>query len=288
MATRNVHLNGRIVPADQAAVGIFDAGLLHGASVFTTMLGRGGAVFRLERHLERLLETAEHFHLSTDATPAALTEATRALLVANELSEARMRITLTPGAAQGGPPTTLVTAEPLPPHPRQWYQSGLTVCVSSFRQNPADPTAGYKTGCYLPRMLARQEAAARGADEALWFTTDNLLAEACFCNVFVVLDGRVLTPPLTTPVLPGVVRQAVIELCGRLGIACDDSSSLTVRQMLAAQEMFLTSSPSGVRPVARVERHGVGDEKPGEVTRRIMAGYREMLDQECPGSGSER
>ena len=129
---------------------------------------------------------------------------------ANALVEGRARITLTPGPADGGGPcTTLITADPLPVQPAEWYQRGVGVVVSSYKQGRDDPLAGYKTGCYLPRLLARQEAAAKGAEEALWFTTDNLLAEACFCNVFCVLGGRVLTPPLDTPVLPGIVRGAV-------------------------------------------------------------------------------
>jgi branched-chain amino acid aminotransferase len=112
------------------------------------------------------------------------------------------------------------------------------------------------------------------------------------CNVFLVLDGEVLTPPTTTPVLPGVVREAVIELCGSLDIPFTDSrpsepqpGALTIRELLAAQEVFLTSSCAGIRPVVRIERHAVGTEKPGPITRRIMQAYRELLDRECGPAG---
>jgi branched-chain amino acid aminotransferase len=278
-----VHLNGRIVPASQAAIGVADAGLIHGASVFTTMLVRHGKVFRLDRHLERLLEAAEHFALRTDATPQTLAAAVAELLAANALTEARARITLTPGAVDGqGSPTTLVTAEPLPPQPREWYERGVGVVISTFLQSRTDPLAGYKTGCYLPRLLARRQAAAKGMEEALWFTTDHLLAEACFCNVFLVQGGGVLTPPLDTPVLPGVVRGAVGELCAAAGIACDDRRPLTIRDMLAAEEIFLTSAISGIRPVVRVERHAVGGETPGPLTGKLMDAYNTLLDKECP------
>ncbi len=148
--------------------------------------------------------------------------------------------------------------------------------------NTLDSTFGYKTGCYLPRILARREAGLKGMQEALWFTHDNRLAEACFRNVFLALGGKVRTPPRDTPVLPGVTRQAAIELCARLGIACDAESPLTVRQMLAAEEIFLTGSGLGICPVVRVERHAVGDEKPGPVTRKLMAAYDQLLDEECP------
>jgi len=281
MATENVYLNGRIVPAEVATVSVSDAGLLHGASVFTTMLARNGVVFRLDRHLSRLLETVRLLDLRTDATAESLTDATYALLEANGLKAARLRITLTPGSIHDGEPTTLITAVPLPEYPAEWYEKGIAVVVSSFKQSGGDVTYGRKTGCYLPRVLAMREAAAKGAVEALWFTTDNRLAEGCFTNVFLVLDGVVLTPPRDTPVLPGVVRQAVLELCGRLGIACGDDRPLTVKEMLAAEEVFVTASCIGIRPVRRIEGHVVAARTPGEVTRKIMSAYQELLARQC-------
>ena len=276
-----VHLNGRLVPAEQAAISVFDAGLLHGASVFTTMLAHRGVVFRLDRHLARLMDAARLLGLRIDATAEGLAAASREVLAANGLTRARMRITLTPGGPAQAGSTTIVTAEDLPDLPQTWYEKGVTVTVTSYKQAQGDPTYGAKTGCYLTRVLARQEAAAKGAEEALWYTPDHRLAEACFCNVFLVLGGTVRTPPCDTPVLPGIVRQAVLELCGTLGVPCEESQPLTVWEMLAAEEMFLTSSLSGVRPVVRVERHAVGTEKPGPVTGRILSAYQELLDREC-------
>jgi len=283
MAETSVYLNGRLLPLSQAGLSVLDSGFLHGASAFTTMLAHGGVVFRLERHLARLLETVAFLGMRTAETAESLVAATNDVLGANALRAGRVRITLTPGSVAGGEPTTLISADPLPEYPPEWYTRGIKVVVTSFKQTTGDPTFGHKTGCYLPRILARQEAAAKGAEEALWFTPDNRLAEACFCNVFLVLDGTVHTPPRDTPVLPGIVRQAVGELCGHLGIEHDAERRLTVKEMLAAEEMFLTASCSGIRPVVGVEGHVVGDGAVGGVTRQIMAAYREMLDRECLG-----
>lgn len=286
--SENVYLNGRVVPRAEAKVSAFDAGLLHGASAFTTMLARAGKVFRLPRHLHRLMNTVEVLDLRTDATGEKLEQAVYELLRTNELSDARIRITLTPGAvgrlgegAETQPPTTLITAEPLPEKPHQWYENGIAVVIAPFRQLAGDPAFGFKTGCYLPRVLARKEAAAKGFDEALWFTTENLLAEACFCNVFLVCEGEVRTPPLGTPVLPGVVREAVIELCESMDIPHDADAPLTIHDVLGSEEIFLTGSVSGIRPVVRVEKHTVGDEKPGPVTRKLMDAYEKLLMSEC-------
>jgi len=276
-----VYLNGKIVERERAVVSVADSGFLHGASVFTTMLAHKGKVFRFGRHLARLMGGVERFHLRTDATAEELRQATGELLATNELTEARVRITLSPGAIDAERPTTLITADPLPEYPAEWYEKGITVVVSSLRQSATDPTCGSKTGCYFPRVLARQEAAAKAAEEALWYTPDNHLAEACFCNVFLVCGGKVCTPPLSTPVLAGVVREAVVDICGAAGIDCDAETPLTVQEMLGAEEIFLTASCAGVRPVVRVERHAVGDEKPGAITRQIMSAYRELLEREC-------
>ena len=290
MSENNVFINGRIVPADKAVVNVSDAGLLHGASTFSTLLSHNGVVFRFERHLTRIMETVRRLGLRTDAAPGALTEGAYDLLKANGLEEARLRITLTPGATTSGRggeslesarPTTLITADPLPEYPATWYEDGIGVAISTFRQQADNPIFGYKTGCYFLRVLARQEAAARGADEALWLTTDGRLAESCFCNAFLVIGGRVFTPPLDTPVLPGVVRGAVLDCCAELGVEAETERPLDLSHLLSAEEAFLSSSTMGVRPVVRIERHAVGEENPGEVTRRIMDAYREMLDREC-------
>jgi branched-subunit amino acid aminotransferase/4-amino-4-deoxychorismate lyase len=280
MSDRTVYFNGELVPADQASISIADPAFLHGASTFTTMYARNGVIFRFAKHLERLAETIRFLGMAVEATTGELVEATYRTLDANALTEARCRITLTPGPPDGRP-TTLIITDPLPEYPTEWYTRGVGVIVTALKQQTADPTFGHKTGCYLPRMLARREAAAKGCDDALWFTPDGRLAEACFSNVFLVQDGKVFTPPRDTPVLPGVVRDAVIELCTQLDIPCDDETPLTVEEMLAAEEMFLSSSCMGIRPVARVERHAYGDETPGPVTRRIIESYRELLDREC-------
>ena len=285
MSQSYVYLNGTILPAEEATVSVFDTGLLHGASVFTTLLGHNGRPLRLQRHLKRLLDNADRIGLRHGSSAEELTKAVNEVLAANRLTEARIRVTLTPGAVAGPGeeprPATIVTASAVenPPH---WYEKGLGVMVSRFRQFGGDPAAGIKSGCYLGRVLARQEAAAAGLDEALWFTPAGDLAEACFCNVFLIRQGTVWTPPLETPVLPGIVREAVIELCQKHKIPCKADQPLTIKNCLAAEEMFLTSSVAGVRPVVRLERHAIGEEKPGPLTGKILAAYRKLLQEECP------
>ena len=280
MTDRYVYLNGQVVPESEAVLSVFDTGFLHGASVFTTLRSHNGVAFRLDRHIARLLEMADKIGIRHDATSEGLTDAVSEILQANEIAEGRIRITISPGPVGLESPTTVVTASPLEAYPKWWYENGIGVIVSGVRQFTSDPTAGLKTGCYLPRVLARQAAAAAGAEEAIWFTETGHLSEACFCNVFIVREGEVSTPPLDTPVLPGVVRQAVIELCEKLAIPCHTDKPITGENVATADEMFITSSTAGVRPVVRVGRTPVGDEKPGPITKKILNAYEQLLEEE--------
>ncbi len=285
----HVYISGRIVPADRAVVSVHDAALLHGKSAFTTLLARNGRAFRLDRHAARLFATAEMLGLATepDLTGDALAAAVAQVLDANVLRDARVRITLTPGgsAAHPAPPRMIVTADPLGQYPAAWYDEGVAVVTSDIRQAPGHPEFGNKTGCYLARVLARDAAVARGAEEAIWLTPDGRLAEACYCSVFLVADGMAVTPPLDTPVLPGIVREAVLELCAELGIACDAESPIPGARIDEADEMFLTASCSGIRPATTIDGRAIGTGRPGPVTRRIMAAYADLLDRECPPDG---
>ncbi|HHH76537.1 MAG TPA: hypothetical protein ENL03_05885 [Phycisphaerae bacterium] len=277
MNDQHVYLNGQLVPASSASVSVFDVGLLHGASVFTTMLAHNGKVFRLDQHIARLKTTADDISMAVECDHDHLVDAVGGVLQANSLTSARVRITLTPGAVRSRGSTVLVTADELPEYPDE----PLDVIVTGMKQPAGDLTAGRKTGCYLPRIAAMQEASQHGAHEALWFTHDQRLAEACFSNVFLVTNGELTTPDLLTPVLPGIIRQVAIDLAGKLGIPCSEKS-LSIDDMLAGDEVFLTSSCAGIRPIGKIEQHIVGERNCGPVTQQIMAAYRELLETECP------
>ncbi|MFW6145943.1 MAG: aminotransferase class IV [Planctomycetota bacterium] len=276
-----VYLNGAILDEVAAGLPVNDVGFLHGASAFTTMAAFHGRPFRLDRHLGRLLDTVGLLGLTTDQTADSLAAAVTAVLAANELRDrARIRVTLSGGDLRTGEPTALVTAAPLPEYPPEFYTRGVRAVVAPFKQLLGDPTFGYKTGCYFPRILARREAACKGAFEALWFTPANRLAEGCFTNVFLVTDGRLRTPPRDTPVLPGVTREAVLELAAELDIPADDEGELIIDDLLGAGEVFVTASTMGVVPVVQVEADTVGDGTVGPTTQRLMDALNQLIDRE--------
>lgn len=291
MSRKYVFLNGQIVDADAAVVSVFDVGFTHAAGLFETFRSYRSQVFRLDTHLKRLADSARVLSLAVPVDAALLKEGVARVLRANELLDARIRLTVTAGsprrdAPDGGAPggTVLIAASPFAPQPANVYEQGLTVCISAHKQTRYSPIAGHKTLGYLPRLIALREAQAKGCGEALWFTTENLLAEACHSNVFLVKEGRLLTPPFDTPVLPGVTRGVVLELARANEIECEEKP-LTIDDLLSADEVFLTGSALELMPVARIERHAVGAEKRGAVTTRMAELYRALVARET-GAGA--
>jgi branched-subunit amino acid aminotransferase/4-amino-4-deoxychorismate lyase len=280
----HVALNGQIVALDDATISALDAGLMHAAGLFETMRAYKGRVVDFDAHMERMARSAEALHLQVALDRSAIARDIDALLAANVLADARIRLVLTPGPVPRDEnpsprPTTLITAGPVKPHPPELYQAGMRVCIAPFRQSRWDPLAGHKTLAYLPRLLAMKDAAQRRCNESLWFTTDHQLAEGSICNVFAVIDGRAATPPLSTPVLPGVVRQVVLNLCAALNIPHEERA-IDIDALLSASEVFLTGSIMEVMPVTSIEKHPVGDGVPGPLTRRLAEAYRERLEKE--------
>jgi len=282
--SETVFLNDNLVSMAQAHVSVTDSGLLYGAGLFETMRSRNGVVFRLEDHLDRMFLSAGALAIQPHYEKTYITEAIRKVLQANELTEARLRLTLTNGPlteAEGQrKPTLLITATPLSPYPADYYQAGALVVLCPFRQNPSDPTCGHKTTSYYPRLLALNLAHQRRAAEALWFTTDDRLAEGCVSNVFLVKDSVLYTPRVETPVLPGIARKTVCRLAGEQGIELVEKD-LYISDLLEAEEIFLTNVVMEVLPIIHVEKHIVGDGKVGPVTRKLRESFLQAIEQDC-------
>jgi branched-subunit amino acid aminotransferase/4-amino-4-deoxychorismate lyase len=283
---RWMDFNGRLVEPASAVLPAGDFGLLYGIGLFTTMRARGGRVFRLPAHLARLLGSAAALNLPLVREQLPDARRVERLLEANELTEARLRLTVTGGTRDGEQVrhNVLLTAVPAEPYPESYYADGVTACICPQVQDGSDPLAGHKTTCCWPRLMALHEAQRRGCAEALWFDRTGRLAEGSISNVFVVTAGTVQTPPPDTPVLPGITRSVVGDLCAREGWAWRETA-LTITDVLDADECFITNCIMGIVPVVRVEKRAIGAEKPGVLTRRLMAAYNALVDQECRGNG---
>jgi branched-chain amino acid aminotransferase len=279
-----VFLNDNLIDAGEARVSVTDSGLLYGAGLFETMRSRNGVVFRLEDHLDRLSSSVHALSISYPYEKAYIRGVIDRLLQANELAEARLRLTLTNGPLaqpeEQRKPTLLLTATAFRPYPPEYYETGVLVILCPFRQNATDPTCGHKTTCYYPRLLALDLAHRKRAAEALWFTTDNRLAEGCVSNIFLVKDSILYTPPLETPVLPGIARQTIRELAQQQSLDMAEKD-LFIDDVLEADEIFLTNVIMEVLPVVGVEQHTVGNGKVGPITRKLREGFLQVVEQQC-------
>lgn len=302
-----VYLNGQFVDASEARVSIFDGGFLHGTGLFETLRAEHGRVFQWDAHVGRLLRSAESLELMIrreDIPPRHMVES---LLERNGLQSARLRMTVTVGdatrsvaasAPQATPasspvmddpemkrptPTVCITADTLTAYPPELYERGMSVIISRRLQSATDPLVGHKTICYLPRLLALREAQRARCGEAIFFDEDHHLAEGAISNVFLVRKESVLTPPLSTPVLPGTARALVLRLAGELGLSVGDEDPLTINDLLDADEVFLTNALMQVMPVCRVEKRDIGCGRTGPITRRLYEAYRVAISEECGG-----
>lgn len=278
-----VHLNGRLVPEDAARISPFDRGLTLGDAVFESLRAYGGRPFGLDAHLARLQRSLDAARIAVQAE--GLRKAVEDVLQANgfghaEAPDAAIRMTVTRGVGGRGAspkgvgaPTVLVTATPV--HvPPEVYEKGLRVVATRRRRVPEtslDP--GIKSTNYLVHVLARLEAEDAGADDALFLDAAGHVVEATQANVFAIHEGKLLTPPLAVGCLPGATRTVILRLAPGLGLTAQERA-LTLADLQAADEVFLSSSVTELAPVVAIEGQPVGAGVPGRLTRALHEAYR--------------
>ena len=282
-----VYLSGSFIPESKAVVSVYDGGWLHGAGLFETMLAENGRIFRLESHLERLLRSAGHILKPLERRDLPGESVFHELLERNVMRSARVRMTVTAGSMRTRqnddekPDLTIcITVNPLVPYADSLYEKGVQVVICDYRQSPSDPMAGHKTTAYIARLMGMREAQKEKCMEAIWFTTQNSLAEGSITNVFIVKDGVLKTPPLDTPVLPGIARAAVLEIAAEEQIETAQCL-LTIDDLLDADEVLLTNAIMQVMPVIRVEKHDIADGKVGKTAKRLRECYRQLVRKDC-------
>jgi branched-chain amino acid aminotransferase len=240
-------LNGAQVDSALARIDPSDRGYLLGDGVFETIAVRSGVPHYLPAHLDRLRDDCAVLRLAFPAFDFAAI--IRDVMNANHLTDAVLRITISRGAgARGILPTkntietVLVTASPMPPAP----PPARCIIATVTRRNEFSPLSRVKSVNYLDSILARQEALDRGGDEAILLNTVGRVAEATTSNIFIVRDGKVMTPPVSDGALPGIMRAEVLRMTKGV------EHSLLLNDILGADEVFLTNS-LGIRRVVEIE-----------------------------------
>lgn len=281
-------VNGRLLPEGDAVVDARDRGWTLGDGLFETLRVVHGVVVRLDAHLLRLRAGARVIGLPIPWGDEELAGVIAQTLQANGLQQAVVRFTASRGVptargllpAGDAQPTVVVHAQPFRGYEAALYERGMRAVMSDIRRNEHSPLSNIKSLSYLDNILARQGVVQRGADEALLCNTAGELACASTANVFVVVDGVLLTPPLCSGALPGTVRGALLSLAPQLGIRAEERV-LYPAVFRQASEAFLTNALMGVMPLSNVDEQPIGTDIAFDVTRRFRAALEHDLHRDA-------
>ena len=279
-----VYYNGRLVSADEPVISPLDHSFLYGHGLFETMRTYQGRVFRLGEHLARLQAAAALLAWPALPEMAELIAAIDGVLTSNQLADASIRLTLSRGSgrprpdpASCGQPSVAIFASPLPP---PLPPDGWSAATVSLKRNLSSPLVKIKSANYLDNILAKSEAKAQGAQEALMLNTAGFVAEGSMSNVFLVKQGRLITPDEDSGILPGITRRCVLELAGTLAIPAEVRPVRPV-ELAEAEEIFLTSSVMEVIPVSKLNGCPVGRQRvPGRLTASLQSAYSQLTAKE--------
>jgi len=280
--TAKIWMNGELVDWADAKVHVGVHGLHYGSGVFEGIrcynTPKGPAVFRLADHLQRLHDSARLLYMEIPYDVAELREATHELVATNGLPSCYIRPIAFYGYGElgvstaGNPVDTVIMSWPWGAYLGEGaLDDGITTKISSWKRVGPNviPHVSKATGIYLNSMLATTEARRGGYDEAILLTDEGTVADGPGENVFVVKDGVLRTPPLSTSILPGITRDSVITIARELGYVVEEASIIRADLMLA-DEVFMTGTAAEVTPVRAVDDVEIGV---GPVTRHLQQIY---------------
>ncbi|MDO8288205.1 MAG: aminotransferase class IV [Parvibaculum sp.] len=274
-----VWLNGHVLDEHEARIDPRDRGFLLGDGLFETMLARKGRIAFLDAHIVRLAAGGNILGIPMPFSPQHLSVACTMLLEANKLSNSArvaLRLTLTRGPGPRGllppenPTPTLMISAAISPTP----PLSQTAMLATPRRNALSPSSRLKALPYLDNLLAREEAHARGADDALMLDTSGHLACSSVGNIFLWEGERLVTPAEECGILPGITRGAVIALAEQQGIEITQDF-IDVGRLHACDGAFLTNSLVGLMPLTRIDGRELGAMR---LTARLQAAYDMLLD----------
>lgn len=268
-----VFMNGKWVAARDAAISVFDHGLLYGDGVFEGIRAYNGRLFRLDEHIDRLFESARAIliqpPLSKDRVAKAVVETCRK----NRIRDGYVRLVVTRGVGtlglnpfQCSRPQLFVIAATIQLYPEELYRNGLSVVTAGTPRNLFESVhPRIKSLNYLNNIMAKIEAVNAGAMEAILLNSQGYVAEASADNVFVVKGGRLTTPPTWCGALRGITRDAVMELAAESGYGAAEDI-VTRFDLYTADEVFLTGTAAEIIGVTKIDGRTIGDGRPGPVT----------------------
>jgi branched-chain amino acid aminotransferase len=273
-----IYIDGKFYPESEAKISVFDHGLLYGDGIFEGIRAYNGRVFKLEKHIERLYESAKTVDIQIPLSKEEFREVIIETLRMNKLKDAYIRPIVTRGIGRIGldpqhckDPTIIIIPQQLEEYPLTVARGRtLRAVVSSTRRNPPfclPPMV--KSLNYQNNILAKIEAIHAGSDDAIMLDWRGYICEGTGDNIFICKGGALITPPLYAGILPGITRHTVIEIAKRFGMEVLERD-ITVHELYNSDEAFLTATGIEIQPLVEVDGRKIGTGEPGPIVTKIM------------------
>ncbi|MBI2222165.1 MAG: aminotransferase class IV [Acidobacteria bacterium] len=284
MITAAVNINGRVTDAHNAAISPLDHGYLFGYGVYETLRTYDKVPFLYDRHMRRLRDSAAGIYVAVPVDDAEMLRRIEDTMAAVPgLREGYIRILLTRGVGDfsydprmAPEPTLVLVVKNFPEPAADKFEKGIRISfVSVMRNHPSTVNPRIKSNNLLNNALAMQEAMRKGSEEALLKNHRGEIAECSQSNVFIVKDGRALTPPLDAGLLAGITREFVFEVGREAGIPVVEAA-IREEHVVQADEAFITGTTRELTPVVAIDDQTIGTGKPGPITKTLLATFRKM------------
>jgi len=282
--TKNIWFNNEMVPWESAQIHVLSYALHYGSAVFEGIraysTNDGTKIFRLDEHIKRLFNSAKIYRMNIAFTPQQLSQACKDIVVTNELnSGAYIRPIAFRGyndlglhASKDDDVEVVVAAW-------EWgtllgvdaLEKGVDVGVSSWNRNAPNtiPVMAKASGNYLSGTLVAIEAKENGYDEGICLDSDGFVSEGSGENIFMIKNGSLMTPPLSSSILDGITRDSVMKIAEDLNIDCIERR-ITREELYLADELFFTGTAAEITPIRSVDRIEIGEGRRGPITESIQ------------------
>lgn len=282
-----VYLNGELVESEKAAISVFDHGLLYGDGVFEGIRAYSKRVFKLDEHIDRLYDSAKIIMLTIPVSKEEFKKAIIKTCKANEIVDGYIRPIVTRGIGNLGlapwqceKPSIVVIADTIRLYPQECYDNGMAIITVPTRRNLNEAVSPIvKSLNYLNNIMAKIEAKNAGVDEAIMLNQEGYVAECTGDNIFIVKNGKIITPPIVAGALPGITMGTVLDIASKMGYPVIDKF-FSRAEMFIADEMFLTGTAAEVVPIIKLDGRTIGNGKPGEITNKLIKKFKEVVNSE--------
>lgn len=279
-----VNIDGTLYPPEEAKISVFDHGFLYGDNIYETMRTYRGKVFLIERHLFRMEGSANLINLNLPLNQVDIKRQIEKTASAGGNNESYIRMIVTRGKGaisldmdSSERASYVIIVKPLEQYPREYYQRGVKLAMVSIRRNDRQAlNPRIKSGNLLNNVLAYMQAKSEGAFEGILCNLEGYVTEATSSNVFLVKDGKLITPSLDAGLLSGVTRGLVLELAAAQQVPIEERN-VHPDELLQCDECFITSTTKAIIPVNQISDTRLAD-APGDLTRQLMDAYLKFVD----------